>query len=148
MGVSRQWNGRLGKTENSQVAVFGALCAGDRVIPIDVELFLPENWTEDKERCLRSGVPEDRHVHKTKPELALDIVRRQRQLGIRFDYVSADGLYGNSMPFCQALDDEKEVFAELCDIVEEAIELYKKDGKPLPAPTSGKDYANKMLSIT
>ena len=45
-------------------------------------------------------------------------------------------------------DDEKEVFAELCDIVEEAIELYKKDGKPLPAPTSGKDYANKMLSIT
>ena len=44
-------------------------------------------------------------------------------------------------------DDEKEVFAELCDIVEEAIELYKKDGKPLPAPTSGKDYANKMLSI-
>ncbi len=45
-------------------------------------------------------------------------------------------------------DDEKEVFAELCDIVEEAIELYKKDGKPLPSPTSGKDYANKMLSIT
>ena len=44
-------------------------------------------------------------------------------------------------------DDEKEVFAELCDIVEEAIELYKKDGKPLPAATSGKDYANKMLSI-
>ena len=44
-------------------------------------------------------------------------------------------------------DDEKEVFAELCDVVEEAIELYKKDGKPLPAATSGKDYANKMLSI-
>jgi predicted RNase H-like HicB family nuclease len=45
-------------------------------------------------------------------------------------------------------DDEKEVFAELCDIVEETIELYKRDGKPLPTPTSGKDYANKMLSIT
>ena len=44
-------------------------------------------------------------------------------------------------------DDEKEVFAELCDIVEEVIDLYKKDGKSLPAPTSGKDYANKMLHI-
>ena len=44
-------------------------------------------------------------------------------------------------------DDEKEVFAELCEIVEETIELYKKQGKPLPPPTSGKDYANKMLSI-
>lgn len=31
-------------------------------------------------------------------------------------------------------DDEKEVFAELCEIVEEVIELYKKDGKQLPPP--------------
>ncbi|MCP5158611.1 MAG: hypothetical protein H6975_04215 [Gammaproteobacteria bacterium] len=43
--------------------------------------------------------------------------------------------------------DEKQVFAELCDIVEETIELYKTDGKPLPATTAGKDYANKMLSV-
>ena len=43
--------------------------------------------------------------------------------------------------------DEQQVFAELCEIVEEAIELYKQDGKPLPPSTSGKDYANKMLSI-
>jgi predicted RNase H-like HicB family nuclease len=44
-------------------------------------------------------------------------------------------------------EDEKTVFAELCDIVEETIQLYKRDGKPLPPPTSGKDYANKMLRI-
>ena len=43
--------------------------------------------------------------------------------------------------------DEQEVFANLCQIVEETIELYKKEGKPLPPPTSGKDYANKMLAI-
>ena len=42
-------------------------------------------------------------------------------------------------------EDGKVVFAELCDIVEETIQLYKRDGKPLPPPTSGKDYANKML---
>jgi hypothetical protein len=29
------------------------------------------------------------------------------------------------------------VFAELCMAVEEAIELYKEDGKPLPPPTAG-----------
>jgi predicted RNase H-like HicB family nuclease len=44
-------------------------------------------------------------------------------------------------------DDEKEVFAELCEIVDETIELYIRDGKPLPLPTNGKDYANKMLKI-
>jgi predicted RNase H-like HicB family nuclease len=44
-------------------------------------------------------------------------------------------------------DDEQAVFVELCEIVEEAIELYKKDGKPLPPATSGKDYATKMLNV-
>ena len=44
-------------------------------------------------------------------------------------------------------DSEKEVFSRLCDIVEETIALYKKDNKELPPPTSGKDYANKMLSV-
>jgi predicted RNase H-like HicB family nuclease len=38
-------------------------------------------------------------------------------------------------------DDERQVFAELCQIVEEAVELYKKDGKPLPPPTSARDLA-------
>lgn len=40
--------------------------------------------------------------------------------------------------------DEKKVFEELCSIVEEANALYRADGKPLPPPTSGRDYANKM----
>lgn len=44
-------------------------------------------------------------------------------------------------------DDEQAVFAELCQIVEETIESYKRDGRPLPSPTAGKDYANKMLHI-
>jgi len=44
-------------------------------------------------------------------------------------------------------DNEREVFGELCEIVEEAIALYKKDGKPLPAPTSGRDFANKMQDV-
>jgi predicted RNase H-like HicB family nuclease len=44
-------------------------------------------------------------------------------------------------------EDEVAVFEELCVIVDEAIEIYKKDGKPLPPPTSGRDYANRMLSV-
>jgi len=44
-------------------------------------------------------------------------------------------------------DDEKAVFAELCEIVEETIELYKKDKKQLPPSTSGKDYTNMMLNV-
>ncbi len=44
-------------------------------------------------------------------------------------------------------DDEKVVLEELCQIVEEAIALYRKDGKPLPSPTSGRDSANKPQTV-
>ncbi len=42
---------------------------------------------------------------------------------------------------------EEMVFMELCRIVEDTIETYLEDGTPLPRPTAGKDYANKMLEI-
>jgi predicted RNA binding protein YcfA (HicA-like mRNA interferase family)/predicted RNase H-like HicB family nuclease len=44
-------------------------------------------------------------------------------------------------------DDEQAVFEELCQIVEETIALYERDGKPLPPPTSGRDFANRMQSV-
>ena len=44
-------------------------------------------------------------------------------------------------------DDEKQVFEELCSVVEEVIAIYKKDKKSLPPPTAGRDYANKMLNV-
>ncbi|MDB5338947.1 MAG: HicB family protein [Planctomycetaceae bacterium] len=44
-------------------------------------------------------------------------------------------------------DNEQQVFEELCQIVEETIELYRQDGKPLPPPTSGRDFANKMQDV-
>jgi predicted RNase H-like HicB family nuclease len=44
-------------------------------------------------------------------------------------------------------EDEHAVFEELCQIVEEAIELYEHEGRPLPPPTSGRDFANRMQSV-
>ena len=43
-------------------------------------------------------------------------------------------------------DDERIVFDDLCRIVEEAIDLYRKDGTPLPPPTS-RDLVNKMQPV-
>ena len=44
-------------------------------------------------------------------------------------------------------DEPQAVFEELCQIVEETVELYKQDGKPLPAPLSGKEFVNAMQKI-
>ena len=41
-------------------------------------------------------------------------------------------------------DDETKVFEDLCHIVEESIEVYKREGKVLPPPTAGKDFVNKL----
>ena len=43
--------------------------------------------------------------------------------------------------------DEQRVFEELCGVVEEAIEIYRAEGKALPPATSGRDFANKMQSV-
>ena len=37
-------------------------------------------------------------------------------------------------------EDEQAVFAELCEIVEEVVDLLLEDGQPLPPPTAGFDY--------
>ncbi|MEE4302763.1 MAG: hypothetical protein V2J19_01310 [Wenzhouxiangella sp.] len=56
---------------------------------------------------------------------------------------SAPGLvYGG----CHGAD-EKEVFDQLCQIVDEIISLYHQEGKPLPPPTAGRDLANSLQQI-
>lgn len=47
-------------------------------------------------------------------------------------------------PCCHG-DDEAQVYGELCQIVEEWIEILKAEGKALPPPTVGKDLVAKIL---
>ena len=39
VGVSRQWCGQLGKTDNCQVGVYSILCRGEHAVPIGFRLF-------------------------------------------------------------------------------------------------------------
>jgi predicted RNase H-like HicB family nuclease len=41
-------------------------------------------------------------------------------------------------------DDQQQVFQELCVIIEEMIELYHSEGRPLPPSTSGRDLVNTL----
>lgn len=143
VGVARQWNGRVGKTDNCQVGVFGALAAGERVVPVEARLFLPEQWTNDPGRCERAGVPKEARGHRSKPELALAIVEHQRHLGVRFGYVCADGLYGNSGVFCRALDGLGETFLLH---VHSDQRVYLEDPRPVvPARRSPRGRAPSRL---
>ena len=46
-------------------------------------------------------------------------------------------------PCCHG-DHEAEVYAELCEIADEWIDIFKQDGKPLPPPTAGQGIAEKI----
>ena len=134
VGVSRQWLGRLGKVDNGQVAVFGALANSQYVAPVDVRLYLPEEWTNDLKRCERAGVPKNERRFKTKLELALDIVRHARENGLSYGWIGADAGYGKGPGFCLALDEMGETF--VVD-VHSNFHVYLKDPKPyLPQKTN------------
>ena len=67
------------------------------------------------------------------------------------EWSDEDGCYVGSCPglFLGGYhgDDEQDVFAELCVIVEETIDLYHADGKPLPPATAGCDLVNKLQDV-
>ena len=43
--------------------------------------------------------------------------------------------------------DARNVFDDLCGIVEENILLYEREGRSLPAPMSGREFVNAMQTI-
>ena len=99
VGVARQWNGREGKTDNCQVGVYAALSDGVQATLVDYRLYLPKEWTEDKERCLKAKIPEEKCVFKTKPELAVEMVETALANGLLFGWVAMDAFYGQ-VPTC------------------------------------------------
>jgi SRSO17 transposase len=140
VGVARQWNGRLGKVDNCQVGVFAALGRGTRATLIDYRLYLPEQWCEEASRCKNAGIPEAFHLFKTKSELALDMVRYQRQQGIQFAWVGADGGYGKEPAFLSGLDDMNEIF--VVDVHKDQL-IYLDDPQPVIPPRKNNQRGRK-----
>ena len=103
VGVQRQYCGRLGKKENCQMGVFACLGLGDKASVVDFRLFLPESWAQSAERCNQAKIPEDQRHHRTKLELALEMVKSAKARGMKFQWVSADAAYGCSNEFCTEL---------------------------------------------
>lgn len=98
VGTQRQYSGTLGKIANCQIGVSLSIATDSAHVPIDFELYLPEDWTEDTERREKARIP-DAIVFKTKPQLALGMIARAMDAGIPGDTVLTDAGYGNSTEF-------------------------------------------------
>ena len=96
VGVSHQYCGALGKRANCQVAVTLHYSGPRGHFPLAVRLHLPESWTANDSRMNAAGVPETCRAHKTKPQIALELLDRVRAEGFKGSTVVADLGYGNS----------------------------------------------------
>jgi SRSO17 transposase len=101
-GVQRQWCGATGKTDNCQVTVHLSYVADDFYTMLDGELYLPESWSEDKERRRSCGIPNDLSF-RPKWKISLEIYDRAVANGIRFRYLTFDEAYGGNPLFRAAL---------------------------------------------
>jgi SRSO17 transposase len=95
VGVQRQYSGTAGKVDNCQLGVFLAYASRKGRAMIDRELYLPERWTDDPERCRAARVPEQVGF-RTKPQLAQRMLERALDAGVPAAWVTADEVYGGS----------------------------------------------------
>lgn len=128
VGVQRQWCGRQGKVDNCQVGVFAALGKGHLSTLIDERLYLPKEWASNPARCRKAGIPEAERKHRSKSELALEMVRHQKALGLRYAWVGADGGYGKEPAFLRGLAAMGEVF--VVDVHKDQ-QIYLEDPRPI-----------------
>jgi SRSO17 transposase len=98
VGVQRQYTGSAGKIANCQIGVSLTVATEHDQVPIDFELYLPHGWTDDARRRKEARIP-DSVSFKTKPELALDMIRRARRDRIARGVVLADSAFGSSSDF-------------------------------------------------
>lgn len=103
-GVTRQWCGRLGKKENSQLGVFLAYVSSKGHALVDRRLYLPEGWVDDPARREECHVPKDVTYLKTW-EVARDLLLRSGP-GLPHAWVLGDDEFGRASEFRAALRDD------------------------------------------
>jgi SRSO17 transposase len=135
VGVARQYIGQVGKIANGQVGVFASLCSEGIVGLLQARLYLPRQWADDKKRCDKAGIPAKEQVYRTKPELAVEILKSLPK-DISYDWAGGDSIYGNSLVVRQYLYDNKKPF--VLDVGEELGVYLDKPQLYIPAKKDGR----------
>jgi SRSO17 transposase len=104
-GVQRQYCGRLGKVANCVVTVQLAFSSYDTRFRtmLDTELFLPEIWSNDRERCRKAGIP-DHVLYRPKHRIAFELLDRAEANGVHLEWITADIWYSEKPDFLAGLE--------------------------------------------
>jgi SRSO17 transposase len=108
-GVKRQWCGTTGKKDNCTVTVHLGYARDDFHCLLDSELYLPEDWAQDRDRCAEAGIPADM-VYRPKWQIALELYDRAVGNGLHFDWMTFDEGYGSKPDFLRGLSARQQPF--------------------------------------
>src|SRR5918911_1645280 len=108
-GVARQYSGTAGRIENCQIGVFLAYASEHGHTLLDRELYLPAEWTEDRDRCRRAGIP-DQRPFATKPALARQMLQRSFTAGVSLAWLTGDSVYGDDRKLRQWLEGRTQAY--------------------------------------
>lgn len=103
VGVQVQYCGTARGKANCQVGVFLTYVGGQGLTFVDRALYLPESWTNDRERCREAGVPDDVEF-ATKPALGIAMLKRTLKRGVPAKWVTGDSVYGSNYPLRHYLE--------------------------------------------
>src|SRR5262249_33772575 len=92
-GVAPQYSGTAGGRANCQIGVFLLYASPKGAAFLDRELYLPDEWMQDRVRCREAGVPEAVGF-ATKGALAQRMLARAFAAGVRAAWVVGDTIYG------------------------------------------------------
>lgn len=98
VGVQRQYTGTAGKVTNCQTAVSLTVATQRCHLPVDMQLYLPQSWTDDPARRKEARIPAEVEF-ATKPQIALAMAQRARAAGLPPGTVLADSAFGDSRDF-------------------------------------------------
>ncbi len=129
VGVARQYIGNAGKVCNSQIGVYAGLSRVDKISLVGAKLYLPKEWTADKKRCQKAGIPTQEQKYLTKPELGLEIIKELEGV-IEYDWVGGDSVYGNSPQLRAGLREKGKAF--VMDVGEELQVCLEKPDPYVP----------------
>jgi SRSO17 transposase len=97
VGVQRQWLGRLGKIDNGQVGIYMGYASRQEHALVDVRLYLPKGWAQDKKRRKKCGVPKEIR-YRTRHELALEMLTTNGKY-LPHEWIAGDDEMGRSSRF-------------------------------------------------
>jgi SRSO17 transposase len=130
VGVARQYCGELGKSDNCQAAVSLSVSTWNSSLPIAWRLYLPEVWRQDVERRRQAGVPEE-VAFQTKPEIALEQIRKAKEQGVPVGVVLTDAGYGKGTQFRTEVT---QLGLEYAVGIESNATVWEPGHGPLPVP--------------